>query len=103
MFKSSIFLPPLLVCVLAFVIILYPTAPQCALAPTPTRYSQAKSKLNDLCKTSTQNKFREPWEQLAKEFLNIYQTDPKWPNRPAALFRAAEVYEELAKRSFNNQ
>lgn len=43
---------------------------------------------------------REPWEKLAAEFRAIYDADPDWPNRAAALFRAAESLEELARRSF---
>ena len=44
---------------------------------------------------------RQPWEDLASEFKSIYENDPGWPNRAAALFRAAESLEELTRRSFS--
>ena len=54
-------------------------------------------------KDKAKNQYRSAWEQLAKEFLSIYKSDPNWPNQPAALLRCAEVYAELAKRSFSTK
>ncbi len=71
------------------------------LPPTEKRYLAAKANINSLKQDDKKNKLREPWENLASEFRSIYDTDPSWPNRPAALFRAAESLEELAKRSFS--
>ena len=72
----------------------------CALPPTEKRYAVAKADIANLKLDDKKGNLREPWEKLATEFRAIYDTDPAWPNRPAALFRAAESLEELAKRSF---
>ena len=71
-----------------------------SLPPTEKRYSAAKADIASLKANSTRGNQREPWEKLAREFRDIYEQDPAWPNRPAALFRAAESLEELARRSF---
>lgn len=70
------------------------------LPPTEKRYASAKASITSLKGDEKKSKLREPWEKLAEEFRSIYDTDPAWPNRPAALFRAAESLEELASRSF---
>lgn len=70
-----------------------------SLPPTEKRYTAAKAGVASLRQNASKNMQREPWEKLANEFRSIYDTDPDWPNRPAALFRAAESLEELAKRS----
>ncbi len=71
-----------------------------ALPPTEKRYAAAKADIASLKLDDKKGNLREPWEKLATEFRAIYDTDPSWPNRPAALFRAAESLEELARRSF---
>ncbi|MGE9984477.1 N-acetylmuramoyl-L-alanine amidase [Desulfovibrio sp. SGI.169] len=71
-----------------------------ALPPTEKRYAAAKADITSLKLDDKKGHLREPWEKLATEFRAIYDTDPAWPNRPAALFRAAESLEELARRSF---
>lgn len=71
------------------------------LPPTEKRYIAAKAGIASLKQNDKKNMQREPWEALATEFRSIYDGDPSWPNRPAALFRAAESMEELAKRSFS--
>jgi len=70
-----------------------------SLPPTEKRYVTAKAGIASLRQDERKNMQREPWEKLATEFRSIYDADPAWPNRPAALFRAAESLEELAKRS----
>lgn len=70
-----------------------------SLPPTEKRYVAAKAGVASLRQDSKKGMLREPWEKLAAEFRTIYDADPAWPNRPAALFRAAESLEELAKRS----
>lgn len=70
-----------------------------SLPPTEKRYVTAKAGIASLRQDEKRNMQREPWEKLATEFRSIYDADPAWPNRPAALFRAAESLEELAKRS----
>lgn len=70
-----------------------------SLPPTEKRYMAAKASVSSLRQNAGRNMQREPWEKLASEFRSIYDADPDWPNRPAALFRAAESLEELTKRS----
>ena len=71
-----------------------------SLPPTGKRYDLAKASIDTLRQDEKRSAQREPWENLAAEFRAIYDADPGWPNRPAALFRAAESLEELARRSF---
>ena len=71
-----------------------------SLPPTGKRYDTAKAGIETLRLDAKRANLREPWEKLAAEFRAIYDADPGWPNRPAALFRAAESLEELARRSF---
>ena len=71
-----------------------------SLPPTGKRYDLAKASIDTLRQDEKRAGQREPWENLAAEFRAIYDADPGWPNRPAALFRAAESLEELARRSF---
>ena len=71
-----------------------------SLPPTGKRYDTAKAGIENLRMDAKRSGQREPWEKLAAEFRSIYDADPGWPNRPAALFRAAESLEELARRSF---
>lgn len=71
-----------------------------SLPPTAKRYDTAKAGIETLRLDAKRANLREPWEKLAAEFRAIYDADPGWPNRPAALFRAAESLEELARRSF---
>ncbi|WP_291440675.1 N-acetylmuramoyl-L-alanine amidase [Desulfovibrio sp.] len=71
-----------------------------SLPPTAKRYDTAKAGIESLRMDDKRSGQREPWEKLAAEFRAIYDADPGWPNRPAALFRAAESLEELARRSF---
>ena len=71
-----------------------------SLPPTGKRYDIAKANIDTLRQDEKRSGQREPWENLAAEFRAIYDADPGWPNRPAALFRAAESLEELARRSF---
>lgn len=70
-----------------------------SLPPTEKRYVSAKAGIASLKADAKKNMQREPWEKLATEFRSIYDADPDWPNRPAALFRCAESLEELARRS----
>ncbi|MCL1985677.1 MAG: N-acetylmuramoyl-L-alanine amidase [Betaproteobacteria bacterium] len=67
--------------------------------PAEQRYSKAKSELDSLRAGDVRAGQRENWLRLAKEFQEIYDLDPKWPNRPAVLFRKAESLRELARRS----
>ena len=93
--------PPLLFIVgLCLLVMCCYDAGYSALPPTEKRYAAAKESAERLKLDEKRSGLREPWENIAREFQSIYQNDPKWPNRPAALFRAAETLEELARRSF---
>lgn len=71
-----------------------------ALPPVEKRYASTRSAVEMLRKDAKRNVYRDQWLKLADEFYDIYQRDTRWVNRPAALFRSAEVLEELAGRSF---
>lgn len=92
--------PPLafLVAICFLVIFCYESG-HTSLPPTEKRYVTAKAGIASLRQDSKKNMQREPWEKLAQEFRAIYDGDPAWPNRAAALFRSAESLEELARRS----
>lgn len=87
-----------LVAICLLVIFCYGSA-HTSLPPTEKRYVTAKAGIASLKQDSKKNMQREPWEKLAREFRAIYDADPAWPNRAAALFRSAESLEELARRS----
>ncbi len=67
--------------------------------PVEQRYARAKAEVEALKSDAKRNIYRASWTELIKEFDEIYKLDPKWANRPAALFQAAAAAEELAKRS----
>ena len=93
-------LPPLaFVFALLMLIILCYDSGYTSLPPTEKRYVAAKARITSLKDDAKKNIQREPWEKLATEFKSIYDSDPAWPNRPAALYKAAESLEELAIRS----
>lgn len=71
-----------------------------ALPPAEKRYTAAKEGVAALKTDEKRSAHRDQWLKLADEFFSIYQLDPQWPNRPAALYLAAETMEELASRSF---
>lgn len=71
-----------------------------ALPPAEKRYTAAKEGVTALKADDKRSGYRDQWLKLADEFFSIYQLDPQWPNRPAALYLAAETMEELASRSF---
>lgn len=64
------------------------------------RYDAAKADLDALRRDDRRGMFRAPWEELAGTFQALHRDGQGWPNRPAALFRSAECYEELSRRSF---
>ncbi len=63
-------------------------------------YNKYKLELTSLQEDKKKSQFRHNWLRLADKFYALYKNNPKWPNRPAALFRAAESYDGLAKKSF---
>ena len=94
--------PPLFfLAALSLMVIFFYDAAYTSLPPTGQRYDLAKSNIQKLRQDKNRSALRAPWEKIAAEFKSIYDDDPNWPNRPAALFRAAEALEELAHRSFS--
>lgn len=93
--------PPLafMLALVALVVLCY-DAGYSALPPTEKRYADAKAGVERLKLDERRSLQREPWEKLAEEFAAIYRSDTTWPNRAAALFRAADSMEQLARRSF---
>lgn len=83
----------------ALVVAVYDTG-YSALPPAEKRYTAAKENVAALKSDVKRSAYRDQWLKLADEFFSIYQLDPQWPNRPAALYLAAETMEELASRSF---
>ena len=93
--------PPLIfLAALCLMVVCFYDSGYTSLPPTGKRYDLAKASIDTLRQDEKRSAQREPWENLAAEFRAIYDADPGWPNRPAALFRAAESLEELARRSF---
>ena len=70
-----------------------------SLPPAEQRYTKAKSELDSLRSGDARAAQRESWLRVANAFQEIYDLDPKWANRPAALFRKGESLRELARRS----
>ncbi|MDE5832666.1 MAG: N-acetylmuramoyl-L-alanine amidase [Desulfovibrio sp.] len=92
--------PPLaFICALSLLVVLCYESGYTGLPPTEKRYTAAKAGIENLKLDARKSAQRESWEKLAKEFQSIYDADPSWPNRPAALFRAGESLEELTRRS----
>ncbi len=100
---QRVLLPPCcFIAVICLLVVTFQDTGYSALSPTQQRYTQAKINLGKLASGSSQAKYRSAWEKLASEFLAIYNDDPAWPNRPAALFRSAEALEGLARISCAN-
>ena len=68
-------------------------------APVQQQYESARRDMDRLAKDAKRSTWREPWEKLAHTFLNLYEKNPTWTNRPASLFQSACAMEELGKRS----
>lgn len=96
--------PPLafMLALFALVVLCY-DAGYSALPPTEKRYADAKAGVERLKLDEKRSMQREPWENLAQEFSDIYSSDTDWPNRAAALFKAGESLEQLARRSFTRK
>lgn len=96
--------PPLafMLALFALVVLCY-DAGYSALPPTEKRYADAKAGVERLKLDEKRSMQREPWEKLAQEFGDIYRSDADWPNRAAALFKAGESLEQLARRSFTRK
>lgn len=88
-------------CVLLFAAFALPRAD--AAPAFEQRYEKAKQDMERLKGDSKRGGWREPWENLARDFLDIYETYPKWRNRPASLYRSAVALQELAARSMLRQ
>ncbi len=71
-----------------------------AASSVQSSYDKYKLELIDLQESDKKSQFRHNWLRLADKFYSLYEENTKWPNRPAALFRAAEAYDGLAKKSY---
>lgn len=69
----------------------------------PASYGKAKETMGRLERIPSQRQQREPWEKLAASFLRIYQTETRWNNRPAALFRSARALDRLSRYAANRK
>ncbi len=76
--------------------------PSCA-AADPESYTKTKAAYEELLKDKKRGSLRDNWEKIHDDFIKAYRANPKWPNRPAALFRAAGALEHLAIRSGSGQ
>ena len=69
-------------------------------ALTPKQqYYKAKEKTARLMKSSDQQKRRDKWLACIESFEAVYKLDPNGPWAAAGMFRSAELYYELYKRS----
>lgn len=63
----------------------------------PASYEKAKETMARLERIPSERQQREPWEKLAAAFLRVYQSEKRWNNRPAALFRSARSLDRLSR------
>lgn len=68
----------------------------------PAVYEKAMRDMEQLHK-SPRRLQREPWEELAERFLDVYRTEKKWKGRSAALFRSADALDHLARCASNGR
>lgn len=88
-----------MVCI-AFAGVLFSFSPVFSQGGAPAGYEQAKVELDRLRNDEKRAQYRHEWLKAAAAFLEIYNGNKAWSNRPAALFRSAEALEEMARRSF---
>ncbi|WP_260424586.1 MULTISPECIES: N-acetylmuramoyl-L-alanine amidase [unclassified Desulfovibrio] len=91
--------PALFLLALSFLVVFFYDADYTARPSTTQRYEAAKAELENLRQDEKKAARRAHWESLSADFFSVWQDDASWPNRPAALFRAAECLEELTRRS----
>jgi N-acetylmuramoyl-L-alanine amidase len=72
-----------------------------SLPPAEKRYDAAKTAAAALRANDARAGKRESWKKMAGEFSAIYEDAKDWRNRAAALFRAAECLDEMARHSFD--
>lgn len=63
-------------------------------------YDKYKLELKGVEEDTKKSQLRHHWINVADNFYKLYADNPKWLNRPAALFRSAVAYDELSKRSY---
>lgn len=68
-------------------------------AASPPAYEKAKTDMDRLIRDARKSLWRAPWEELAADFMAVYESEKNWDNRPAALYRSALALDELARRS----
>ncbi len=90
-------LPKLWFCCVLFLGLL--SVPVFSLAETPAAYENAKVELSRLKADEKRAYYRHSWFKIADDFYAVYENNPSWNNRAAALFRSAEALDEMARRS----
>ncbi len=75
------------------------TDPPSARSAEPARYQELRKQLQQLPRNEHRSRRRDLWQELAAGFLDLYNREKAWINRPAALFRSAVALDELARRS----
>ena len=82
---------------LCLICCLFLLAPACASAANPPDYERAKEQLTRL--QSSGNAGPNTWQACADAFRKVYDNNPKWYLRVAALYRCGVALEEKAKVS----
>lgn len=95
--RTFTILPKLWFCCVLFLAFL--TVPAFSLAETPAEYENAKVELSRLKADEKRAYYRHSWFKIADDFFAVYENNPSWNNRAAALFRSAEALDEMARRS----
>jgi len=72
-----------------------------ALSPKE-QYYKAKKKYDQLLKNKAHQKRRDKWLACIESFETVYKLDPNGPWAAAGMYRSAELYHELYKRSGKN-
>jgi len=66
------------------------------------QYYKAKKKYDQLLKNKAHQKRRDKWLACIESFETVYKLDPNGPWAAAGMYRSAELYHELYKRSGKN-
>jgi N-acetylmuramoyl-L-alanine amidase len=66
------------------------------------QYYKAKGKYSQLLKNKAHQKRRDKWLACIESFETVYKLDPNGPWAAAGMYRSAELYYELYKRSGKN-
>ena len=68
--------------------------------PLKKDFEKAEKSYRALVKSKKRSKYRDQWKRIIRNFQNIHERNPDDFLAPAALFRAAECWLELYRRSY---